>query len=69
MMEDHAGSFELNRALWNARTKHHVGSKFYDVEAFLAGRNSLSAKELDLLGDVAGKSLLHETARLSVSVG
>ena len=58
-MSSHEGSFALNRALWNARTKHHVGSRFYDVEGFLGGRNSLSAKELELLGDVAGKSVLH----------
>lgn len=58
-MPNHAASFELNRTLWNERTKHHVGSKFYDVEAFLAGKNSLSGKELELLGDVAGKKLLH----------
>lgn len=58
-MEDHAESFALNRALWNARTTHHVGSKFYDVEAFLGGRNSLSAKELELLGDMTGKKVLH----------
>lgn len=58
-MSDHSASFELNRELWNERTKHHVGSKFYDVEAFLGGKNSLSSKELELLGDVAGKKLLH----------
>lgn len=59
MMQGYEGSFELNRALWNARTKHHVGSRFYDVEGFLAGKNPLSAKELELLGDVTGKKLLH----------
>ncbi len=59
MLLGNEGSFELNRALWNARTKLHVGSKFYDVEGFLAGKNSLSAKELELLGDVHGKQLLH----------
>lgn len=58
-MHHHATSFELNRQLWNERTKHHTGSKFYDVEAFLAGKNSLTAKELELLGDLAGKKLLH----------
>lgn len=55
----HHDSFELNRALWNARTKHHVGSKFYDVEGFLQGANSLSEKEIELLGEVAGKDVLH----------
>jgi 2-polyprenyl-3-methyl-5-hydroxy-6-metoxy-1,4-benzoquinol methylase len=58
-MAEHANSFELNRALWNARTRHHVGSKFYDVEGFLKGAGSLSAHEQELLGDVRGKELLH----------
>ncbi|MBK8583098.1 MAG: class I SAM-dependent methyltransferase [Flavobacteriales bacterium] len=58
-MSNNEESFALNRALWNARTKHHVGSKFYDVEGFLRGSNSVSAKELELLGDVAGKHVLH----------
>lgn len=58
-MSNHSASFELNRKLWNERTKHHVGSKFYDLEAFLGGKNSLSAQELELLGDVRGKKLLH----------
>lgn len=58
-MHHHATSFELNRQLWNERTKHHIGSKFYDVKTFLSGKNSLSGKELELLGDVAGKRLLH----------
>jgi 2-polyprenyl-3-methyl-5-hydroxy-6-metoxy-1,4-benzoquinol methylase len=58
-MSNNEESFALNRALWNARTKHHVGSKFYDVEGFLRGSNSVSAKELELLGDVAGKQVLH----------
>lgn len=49
----------MNRALWNVRTRHHVGSKFYDVEGFLNGANSLSTHELELLGDVRGKELLH----------
>lgn len=31
----------------------------YDVEGFLAGRNSLTALELELLGEVAGKRILH----------
>ncbi|MGV9013013.1 MAG: class I SAM-dependent methyltransferase [Flavobacteriales bacterium] len=52
-------SFELNRALWNARTEHHMGSEFYDVEGFLRGSNSLSEKEIELLGEVAGKDVLH----------
>lgn len=48
-----------NRQSWNAWADVNFGSKFYDVPAFLAGRNSLNAIELELLGDVKGKSILH----------
>jgi 2-polyprenyl-3-methyl-5-hydroxy-6-metoxy-1,4-benzoquinol methylase len=50
---------EINRALWNERTIHHLKSDFYDMEGFLAGKSSLKEIEMGLLGDVAGKSLLH----------
>lgn len=58
-MEDHAASFEVNRTLWNARTRLHVGSRFYDVEGFLHGAISLGTHELELLGDVRGQAVLH----------
>lgn len=48
-----------NKALWNERTTHHVGSGFYDVEDFVAGADPLNAIELALLGAVKGKRLLH----------
>lgn len=48
-----------NRQSWNAWADVNFSSKFYDVPAFLAGRNSLNAIELELLGDVRGKSILH----------
>lgn len=51
--------FAANRALWNARVPHHVGSRMYDVEGFIAGRSSLTAIELDLLGEVRHKRVLH----------
>jgi SAM-dependent methyltransferase len=51
--------FKANRALWNEYTPIHARSKFYDLPAFKAGRNSLQAFEIEELGDVAGKSLLH----------
>ncbi|GAB3298166.1 class I SAM-dependent methyltransferase [Hymenobacter humi] len=49
----------LNRELWNARTRHHLASDFYAVEAFKAGASSLKNIELNLLGDVAGLRILH----------
>jgi SAM-dependent methyltransferase len=48
-----------NLACWNMRTAHHIGSAFYDMEGFRAGQTSLKPIELALLGDVAGKSILH----------
>jgi len=51
--------FALNRASWNARTPVHLRSRFYDLEAFKAGKSSLRSIELDQVGDVAGRSLLH----------
>ncbi|MFB6342309.1 class I SAM-dependent methyltransferase [Saccharicrinis sp. FJH62] len=50
---------DINRKLWNERTKVHFGSAFYDNESFLQGRNSLNCIELDLLGDITGKKILH----------
>jgi SAM-dependent methyltransferase len=50
---------DLNRDSWNKRTEFHVKSEFYDLEGFLKGKNSLNKIELDLLGDVKGKSILH----------
>ncbi len=50
---------EANRALWNAKTPHHLESEFYDNESFVDGRNALMEIELALLGEVKGKSILH----------
>lgn len=63
-MENRAQSTPLdyaatNAALWDAKTAHHVGSKFYDLLAFLDGAQTLKSIALDLLGDVRGKSVLH----------
>src|SRR5688572_730649 len=50
---------EKNRRLWNARTDVHVTSEFYELDKFLAGKSSLNEIELNLLGDLKGKSVLH----------
>lgn len=50
---------EINRQCWNLRTDIHVGSAFYDMAGFKAGQSSLKPFELALLGDVAGRSILH----------
>lgn len=50
---------EINRKTWDAKTPLHVASDFYDVERFIAGKTSLNKIELNLLGDVRGKKILH----------
>ncbi len=50
---------EVNRKLWNERTKVHVQSEFYDVASFKQGKSTLNSIELDLFGNVSGKSVLH----------
>lgn len=49
----------VNRTAWNALTKTHVASEFYDVEGFKAGNCSLKEVELDLLPCVEGLEMLH----------
>lgn len=50
---------DSNKQSWNKRTEAHLKSAFYDVEGFLQGKSSLNSIELDLLGDVNDKSILH----------
>lgn len=49
----------INKKAWDKRTKIHVASKFYDVEAFIHGKSSLNSIELEQVGNVKGKKLLH----------
>src|ERR1700739_2719694 len=60
-MTDTTNYIEVNRALWDEKTKHHATSAFYnmDNDGFVNGRSSLNEIELGLLGDVKGKSILH----------
>lgn len=51
--------FEANKEGWNKRTNIHKNSTFYDVSSFKAGKSSLKPIELEEVGAVKGKSLLH----------
>ncbi|QIE60478.1 class I SAM-dependent methyltransferase [Rasiella rasia] len=51
--------FETNRETWNKKVAIHAQSTFYDIDAFKKGKSSLNKYELEALGDVSGKSLLH----------
>ena len=50
---------DINRDSWNNRTETHLKSEFYDLDGFLKGKTSLNDIELNLLGDIKGKSILH----------
>ena len=48
-----------NRAMWDERVAIHVASDFYDNDGFKSGRVSLHPMEVEEVGDVQGKTLLH----------
>jgi hypothetical protein len=52
---------EINKALWDEKTKHHISSAFYNMDngGFLNGKSSLNDIELGLLGDLNNKEVLH----------
>ncbi|WP_291275578.1 class I SAM-dependent methyltransferase [Flavobacterium sp.] len=49
----------INRETWNSKVEIHVNSEFYNNEAFLAGHNTIPYTDLNALGDVKGKRVLH----------
>jgi SAM-dependent methyltransferase len=51
--------YETNKRRWNELVEIHAKSEEYDLKGFLAGKSSLHQVELDALGDVTGKTLLH----------
>lgn len=55
-MEDH---LHVNQKLWDEFAVVHERSRFYGVETFKEGRNTLTHHEFDEVGDVDGKSLVH----------
>jgi 2-polyprenyl-3-methyl-5-hydroxy-6-metoxy-1,4-benzoquinol methylase len=55
----HANYLLINQKSWNNRVEAHVNSDFYDMEGFMNGNSSLNNIELELLGNVKGKKILH----------
>jgi len=53
--------FEANKKMWNEFAKEHfkTESDYYNVREFLEGKTTLRKYELDEVGDVKGKKLLH----------
>jgi SAM-dependent methyltransferase len=50
---------EINKKSWNNKVETHLKSSFYDLEGFVNGNSSLNDIELNLLGDIQGKRILH----------
>lgn len=51
--------FDANQRMWDERVPLHVAGPFYDVAAFKQGGVVLRPFELEDLGDVAGRELVH----------
>ncbi|WP_407480866.1 class I SAM-dependent methyltransferase [Elizabethkingia meningoseptica] len=49
----------VNKESWNKRVDTHFDSEFYNVKDFLKGKSSLNSIELDLLGNITRKKILH----------
>ena len=58
-MDSTSNYIKKNKTLWNKRTDYHFNSEFYDVDNFINGKSSLNDIELDLLGDIKNKTILH----------
>lgn len=58
-MEKLPDYININKETWNKKTAIHIASDFYNNEAFLNGKSSLNSFEIDLLGDVSQKKILH----------
>lgn len=50
---------QINKQTWNNKVAIHIDSAFYEQEQFLNGKITLPKTDLDALGDVTGKRILH----------
>lgn len=58
-MKDQSNYIALNKNAWNNKTEVHIASEFYDMKGFLEGKSTLNSIELELLGDISNKKILH----------
>lgn len=58
-MQENLDYININKQTWNNKTDVHIASEFYDMKSFLDGKSTLNTIELELLGDIKGKSVLH----------
>jgi len=57
---------QKNRQLWDQWSRIHIESKFYDLPSFKKGATSLNKLEMEELGDVEGRSILHLQCHLGL---
>ena len=50
---------DINKQTWNKRAEEHAKSEFYELDSFLQGASVLNPLDLELLGDIKGKKVLH----------
>ncbi len=58
-LSEERDSMLKNQRGWDIRTPVHLRSNSYNLASFKQGRSSLRPTELEALGNVAGRSLLH----------
>jgi 2-polyprenyl-3-methyl-5-hydroxy-6-metoxy-1,4-benzoquinol methylase len=56
---DRSDSFAANQRLWDAWTAVHAQGEFYDLAGFRKGGVRLRDEEVEAIGDVHGRTLLH----------
>jgi hypothetical protein len=59
---------QTNRDFWNELTDIHCRSQFYGLDEFKQGVQTLHDVELELLGNVEGKSILHLQCHFGLGV-
>ena len=56
---NHKKYLDINQKAWDTKTPIHLKSKFYNNDEFKKGKCSLNSFELNALGDINGKTILH----------
>ena len=58
-MKNYEQYFDANKKLWNKRVDINFNSKFYANDEFKKTKISLNSIELNELGNISGKNILH----------
>src|SRR5690606_28490804 len=56
---EHEQYYAANLARWDESVAIHAASQGYDLDGYLRGEKALYATEVEEVGDVTGKTLLH----------